>query len=525
MTSKITDVGSGRRRHRLPPRRLDPVPPGRRDGVDGGDPASPTASRPLARVGRIDGPVELARTGTRPGPAGTGRGRQTYRLLVLGDLVILAALPLGAAPAPRTAFATLVLCFLATQGAYRHRFSLQLGDEIPRVVLALLAPAGLFGVLVGAWPPVKPVLESLPLVALGMIGWRAAISIALRRSRLRGHHVEPVIIVGAGLVGQRVVRHLGEHLEYGLVPVGYVDDSPLSPGQRLLGSVDHLAEVARTHGVRKVIIAFGSAREVDLVGPLRTCEELKIEVWAIPRFFEVGLGNHKDEVWGLPLVRLRSPALRTAQWRLKRVFDTVLSAAALLVLAPVFGLIALAVKLTSPGPVFFRQQRIGQRGRPFGVLKFRTMLTNDDDATTWNVTGDDRITSVGRVLRPLSLDELPQLVNVLRGDMSLVGPRPERPHFVREFSREIPGYGDRHRVPVGLTGLAQVNGLRGDTSIEERSIFDNHYIENWSIWRDIVILFRTVLSVCRPPASVKIAAQEHATELAPAEARLETGSV
>ena len=165
-----------------------------------------------------------------------------------------------------------------------------------------------------------------------------------------------------------------------------------------------------------------------------------------------------------------------------------------MILSPVLLLIALGIKLTSPGPIFFRQRRVGQRGVPFDVLKFRTMLVNDDDDTTWCVTADRRVTRLGRVLRATSVDELPQLLNVVRGDMSLVGPRPERPFFVEAFSKEIPRYGDRHRVPVGMTGLAQVNGLRGDTSIEERLVFDNLYIENWSLWSDIVILLRTVRS-------------------------------
>ena len=153
---------------------------------------------------------------------------------------------------------------------------------------------------------------------------------------------------------------------------------------------------------------------------------------------------------------------------------------------------AVAVKLTSRGPVFFRQVRCGLGGKPFEILKFRTMTVNDDSSTQWSVDGDERVTPVGRILRPSHLDELPQIFNVLRGDMSLVGPRPERPHFVEQFSSEVNGYDQRHRVPVGITGWAQVNGYWGDTSIERRVRLDNRYIENWSIWRDLVITMRTI---------------------------------
>jgi len=163
----------------------------------------------------------------------------------------------------------------------------------------------------------------------------------------------------------------------------------------------------------------------------------------------------------------------------------------LMVTAPIFALLALSVKLSSPGPVYFRQRRIGKNGRDVEVLKFRSMRVNDESDTQWSVDVDARVTKIGRFMRKTSLDELPQLWNVLRGDMSLVGPRPERPYFVERFEQEVPRYGDRHRVPVGLTGLAQVSGLRGDTSIQDRAWMDNHYIENWSVGGDLAILART----------------------------------
>jgi exopolysaccharide biosynthesis polyprenyl glycosylphosphotransferase len=208
-------------------------------------------------------------------------------------------------------------------------------------------------------------------------------------------------------------------------------------------------------------------------------------------------------VWGIPLIRVKRAALRTRAWRVKRAFDLVVATAALVVAAPMFGLIALAVRLSSPGPVLFRQKRVGQGGQLVEVLKFRTLQVNDDSDKTWSVVTDVRVTPIGRVLRATSLDELPQLINVIRGDMSLVGPRPERPHFVSEFNERVARYDDRHRVPVGITGWAQVHGLRGDTSIEERARFDNRYIEHWSLWRDVVILGRTVAAVVRDTVTLR----------------------
>jgi lipopolysaccharide/colanic/teichoic acid biosynthesis glycosyltransferase len=169
----------------------------------------------------------------------------------------------------------------------------------------------------------------------------------------------------------------------------------------------------------------------------------------------------------------------------------------LVLTAPLLVVAAIAVVATSPGPVLFRQMRVGQRNQLFELLKLRTLHVNDDGDTTWTTDGDRRITRVGGFLRRTCIDELPQLINVLRGQMSLVGPRPERPHFASGFCDEIQGYGDRQRVPAGLTGWAQVHGLRGDTSITERAHFDNHYVEHWSLWQDTVIVARTIGAVFR----------------------------
>ena len=264
--------------------------------------------------------------------------------------------------------------------------------------------------------------------------------------------------------------------------------------------MDQLDSLLREHDVRRVVVAFGPARESELVSVLRVAVAHDTDVHIVPRFFDCGVtptGPDTDDVRGIPLYRVHRAALRARAWYAKRVVDVVVAGGVLVVMSPVLALVALAVKLSSPGPVFFRQERIGQDGREIEVPKFRTLRVNYDSDTQWNVADDPRLTGVGRLIRRTSIDELPQLWSVLKGDMSLVGPRPERPFFVRRFTADINGYGDRHRLPVGLTGWAQVHGLRGDTSIEERARFDNQYIEHWSLWRDFVILLRTVAEVVR----------------------------
>jgi exopolysaccharide biosynthesis polyprenyl glycosylphosphotransferase len=242
------------------------------------------------------------------------------------------------------------------------------------------------------------------------------------------------------------------------------------------------------------VLAFGAATDIEMVGYVRACAVYPVQFYALPRFFELGVKSSGSgfEVDGYVVHALNRPGGSSLSWRLKRMFDIVASAIALVVLSPVMAVCAAAVKLSSPGPIFFRQERIGYRGASFEILKFRSMTVNDDSATQWAVDHDNRVTKVGAFLRKSHLDELPQVINVLRGDMSIVGPRPERPHFVRQFASEIEGYDERHRVPVGITGWAQVNGFWGDTSIEARVRLDNRYIESWSFWRDLMIGLRTI---------------------------------
>lgn len=333
---------------------------------------------------------------------------------------------------------------------------------------------------------------SVALVVLG----RGLVYAIQRRARARGAMVERAVIVGMGELGSELARILEEHPEYGLRPIGFVGGwAGRDLALPVLGRAAELEQVLRGFGATRVLVAFDEVPDRDLTPILRACEVLPVEVHAVPRFWELSAlpaARCVDDLWGIPLVHLRRPAHRSMRRVVKRSFDLSVGAVLLLLATPVLLLAALAVKLSSPGPVLFRQRRIGLHGREFQILKFRTMRVNAESDTQWSVAHDDRVTRAGRLLRRTGLDELPQLLNVMRGDMSLVGPRPERPRFVEEFRGSVPGYDDRHRLPVGLTGWAQVHGLRGDTSIPDRARFDNAYIENWSLWRDVVIVLRTI---------------------------------
>jgi exopolysaccharide biosynthesis polyprenyl glycosylphosphotransferase len=323
----------------------------------------------------------------------------------------------------------------------------------------------------------------------------------------------PTLIVGAGVIGTHLVKRLAGERRYGLRPVGFLDANPLpnvhpdDPSLPVLGSPDDLPDAIARTGARHVILAFSAEPDHVLVARVRECEALGIGVSLVPRLYEsINERTTLDHVGGLPLLTLHPVDPRGWQFAIKHGLDRGIAFMTLLVASPLMLAIIAAVKLSSPGPILFRQRRVGRDGRAFDVLKFRTMRepTNRIDAfvlrqglAPGGVEGDDRRTSIGRFLRELSLDELPQLFNVLRGDMSLVGPRPERPEFAEQFAIDVARYEDRHRVKSGITGWAQVHGLRGQTSIADRVEWDNYYIQNWSLRLDIRILAMTIAEVLR----------------------------
>ncbi|HEX2175504.1 MAG TPA: exopolysaccharide biosynthesis polyprenyl glycosylphosphotransferase [Nocardioidaceae bacterium] len=400
---------------------------------------------------------------------------------------------------------TFVTCAVVwrARSLYERRVSMSVLDDSG----ALLAggAAGVGAALAGAvtfasWDPSHALAGAVTTVSLVVLARAAAYAVLLRRRRTLAVGY-PTVIVGAGPVGIDLARRLVRHPEAGLRPIGFVgdpDEVPDAPAP-VLGAVTDLPRLVRDHCVTDVVVGYVGGSESELVDVVRSCDREDVEIHILPRLFEIHrLGPGCDQAWGVPLVRMRRLAFRSLSWRVKRVTDVVGAATALLLLAPLLVCTAVMVRLELGRGILFHQERVGLDGRLIRITKFRSMRPPPDgEASPWTVAGGGRIGPVGRFIRRYSIDELPQLLNVLKGDMSLVGPRPERPEYVQLFTADVPRYGARHRLPVGLTGLAAVHGLRGDTSIQDRACFDNLYIENWSLALDLKILVRTVLSVVR----------------------------
>jgi len=400
---------------------------------------------------------------------------------------------------------------LVCRGAdlHRSRLVLSIVDDLPRLgMAALVAGLTLAALSPGSSTdqPWRVLLGFTAAAFLLLLALRAVTYAAVHSRRRSSRSSHPVIVVGAGTVGRRLATTFVHRREYGLEPVGIIDTAPGLIARDLpvplLGGVDDLERAMADLGVDDVVFAFPDPPDDRTIDVVRRCVQADHQVFVVPRFFEMmGLDHHRrTEVIGdVAVMRLRRWGLRPHTLLLKRLLDLAVSAVALVLLSPVLVACAVAVRVeTGPG-VIFRQVRVGRGGRTFTLYKFRSLKPADEaeSATQWSIDHDARLGPVGRFLRRTSLDELPQLVNVLRGDMSLVGPRPERPFFVREFARTELRYDDRHRMQTGLTGYAQVHDLRGDTPIDARVRFDNYYIENWSLWADVKIMARTLRAVLR----------------------------
>jgi Undecaprenyl-phosphate glucose phosphotransferase len=334
---------------------------------------------------------------------------------------------------------------------------------------------------------------------LAVFGVRLAIRDVVRALRRHGRFVRRALVVGAGELGQEVVRRLRAHPEFGVRVVGYLDDgTPVGErieGKEILGGCEAVMRVLADYRVDQLFLALPLEAHHDVLKVLNAIEGELVDVKMVPDVLQfVTLRAAVEELEGLPVISLAQSPITGWARVLKRGLDLLLATLGLVVLAPLLGGIALLIRLTSRGPVFYRQERTGLDGRLFDIVKFRTMPegTEADSGPVWSARGDRRPTRLGRALRRFSLDELPQLWNVLMGDMSLVGPRPERPFFVQQFKTRIPQYMLRHKVKAGLTGWAQVNGLRGDTSLERRIEYDLYYIQNWSMALDLKILMLTL---------------------------------
>ncbi len=333
---------------------------------------------------------------------------------------------------------------------------------------------------------------------------RVALRIALRVLRRKGYNLRHVAIVGAGPLGRRIAARLRAATWSGLNVVGFYDDDPAKIGTRIggipvLGPTDQLiVDLSRT-GVDQVWIALPLRAEQRIAELTTALRDSPAELRFVPDIYGFHLLNHSFmEVAGLPVISLTETPMTGLNVLVKRVEDLLLGAIALFIAAPALAVIALSVRLSSPGPVLYRQERITWNGARFSILKFRTMPVGAEaDGPLWSSEGPGRATRVGAFLRRFSLDELPQLLNVLRGDMSLVGPRPERPEFVARFRKEIPGYMQKHLVKAGITGWAQVNDLRGDSDIAARLQYDLYYIDHWSVWFDLRILSLTLWHILK----------------------------
>ncbi|WP_435056407.1 exopolysaccharide biosynthesis polyprenyl glycosylphosphotransferase [Streptomyces venezuelae] len=457
--------------------------------------------------------ADLARSAVRPRRV-RRRGRLLPLLTADALAAVLTATTLPATAPPVLYAAPLLLAALHAQaGLYRPRLAPSALLELPvlagrsavlwcsvAAVTAAASPARAMG-----W---SVLLTAVCLQAVLACAGRGLVNQLRRRSAVR----RPVsaLVVGPGPGASAVAAALHGRPEYGLRPVGLADPVAGYPPAESDGGT--LPLLATHEDIRRAVIqnsvghaVFTRPPEADerTASLVRLFHDHGCRLWladpaGTAKVTGMRVPHPTDQLWGFAVQPLLPRPARPLERWAKRVIDTVLALVALLAAAPVMAACALAVRVWDGPGVIFRQERVGLYGRPFTLLKFRTLRADAHEAATrWTVAGDRGMSPVGSFLRKSSLDELPQLWNVVRGDMALVGPRPERPFFVAKFSTVHPGYEARHRMPVGITGLAQINGLRGDTSIEDRARFDNHYIDTWSLWQDLWILARTAASFFR----------------------------
>jgi exopolysaccharide biosynthesis polyprenyl glycosylphosphotransferase len=331
---------------------------------------------------------------------------------------------------------------------------------------------------------------------------RVVLDALLREAHRRGHDLERVLIVGDGENAQLVEAKIQAAPELGYRIAGFIGNgSPDPKVQPVLGGLNDIPNIVRDQGVGEVIIAWAGISHHELIDIVTGCTRMRVDIKIFPDIFELMAREvETSELTGLPLMRVRDVALRGWMRFLKRALDVAVSWSMLVLLSPWLLCMAFLVKLTSPkGPILHVQERVGLDGRPFYMLKFRSMRPDAEaeSGPVWAVPNDPRRTRLGEIIRRFSLDEFPQLINVLVGEMSLVGPRPERPEFVAQFANLVPRYRERHMEKAGMTGWAQVNGLRGQTSIVERTEYDLFYVETWSLAFDIKILLKTLAAVIR----------------------------
>ncbi|CAN3127779.1 sugar transferase [Mycobacterium sp. smrl_JER01] len=423
-------------------------------------------------------------------------------------------------------FVPLLLILLASRLLYRRNLSRSFFDDFePMETSVAVATLVTMAIVIMLVPPLaanEPAGQYVrPSELMVKIWLFAAVLVPLlrllrnmiqRHYRRKYHTTAPVLVIGSGPIAHQLIVRMRQVADYGLRPVGVLDTHRPTDAELIdvpyFGTPDSVDLAVRATGAEELLVAPSQVPDEQLTRAVKTAQSLGLQVRVVPRVMDaVSVGSFIEHLGGIPVMVLHHTDPKGWHFAVKHASDRVMAALGLLLISPVFLTLALLVKLSSPGPIFFGQDRIGRDGKVFQCLKFRSMRPADpsaaafalkDGAAPGGVEGEDRRTWIGKIMRKTSLDELPQLVNVLRGDMSLVGPRPERPEFVDLFDIQIRRYGERHRVKAGMTGWAQVHGLRGQTSIADRAEFDNYYIENWSVRLDFKILVMTVLAVLRP---------------------------
>ena len=386
----------------------------------------------------------------------------------------------------------------AAFGLYQDLHGKRLRVELPRLWEAtLLDSVVLQSLLFMSWGIhySRGLLRMAFFLSVGVLSAkRIALRAVLRRHRESNRSLKQVLLLGSGALAKKYLGVISADRMLGYAPIGYVSEKKGLKRLRWLGDFEKLGQLLEQTRPDEVVAALEPEDVQRTPDIIAACDSAGVRLSIIPFFADyMPSAPQIDDLNGIPLMNIRRIPLDS--WTnafCKRAMDIVLSALLLVLLSPVLAVCALGVKLSSPGPVIFRQERVGRDKKLFWMYKFRSMRVNDEDTTAWSKQSDDRRTRFGAFMRKCSLDELPQLWNVLKGDMSLVGPRPELPYFVDQFRDQVPLYMVKHQVRPGITGWAQVRGLRGDTSIRARIEHDIYYIEHWSFWFDLQILVMTV---------------------------------
>jgi Undecaprenyl-phosphate glucose phosphotransferase len=365
---------------------------------------------------------------------------------------------------------------------------------------------GIVALIIALYMIIREINFSRSVIALFYIfnvgitsSFRLALRRGLRTIRRKGYNLKHILLVGYSRAAEEYIDRLTDNPQWGYVACGILDDhipaGTVYKGVKVLGRLGNLEVILPENKLDEIAISLALQDYDHLEGIVATCEKSGVHTKFIPDYNSlIPSRPYTEDLMGLPVINIRYvPLTNTGNIIIKRIVDVCGAVFGMALTSPLMLLAALFIKLTSPGPVIFRQERVGLHNKPFYMYKFRTMERQvpGEEKKAWTVRNDPRVTPVGKFLRRTSLDELPQLFNILRGDMSLVGPRPERPLFVDKFKEEIPRYMVKHQVRPGLTGWAQVNGLRGDTSIRKRIEYDIYYIENWTVWFDLKIILMT----------------------------------